>query len=65
MTNLEYTEYLRSRGFLSDRYYYQLNGKDAETNYIEILRNRSKQLWDLYYNDDTVDEIVISSEVKD
>ena len=65
MTNLEYIEYQRSRGFLPDRYYYQLNGKDAQTNYIEILRQHSNQLQDLYYNEDTIDEIIISSEVKD
>lgn len=43
MTKEEYIEYLHDVGLCPDRYYYQQNGKDINTNYQEILRKRQKE----------------------
>ena len=43
-------EYYRSRGWMPDRYYYQLNGKSAQDNYAQILREREKNLLPLLEN---------------
>ena len=47
MDKLEYIEYLHDIGLCPDRYYYQQNGKDINTNYQEILRKRQKESMEL------------------
>lgn len=47
MDKLEYIEYLHDMGLCPDRYYYQQNGKDANTNYQEILRKRQKENFEM------------------
>jgi hypothetical protein len=37
------TEELHSIGYLPDRYYYQINGKTAQENYMTIKRQRAER----------------------
>jgi hypothetical protein len=39
---MDLLEYYHNTGKCPDRYYYQLNGKDAGTNYAEIQRRRAE-----------------------
>jgi hypothetical protein len=39
---MDLLEYYHRTGKCPDRYYYQLNGKDAGTNYAEIQRRRAE-----------------------
>ena len=51
--DLEQVEYNRSRGYLPDRYYYQLNGKDAFSNFQE----QHKKLRDQYIQREQIKEL--------
>ena len=44
MTKQELIEYLHNSGKMPDNYYYQVNGKSAEENYIEITRKRRDKI---------------------
>ena len=52
----------RQRGTLPDKFWYQLNGKSAQENYIEQRAKMYERLAE--ENDDGDDEIFITSEVK-
>ena len=39
----EQIEYLHDRGLMPDMYYYQINGKSFQENYISIHRQRQQQ----------------------
>ena len=43
-------EWYRSRGQMPDWIYYQINGKSAQENYAQILREREKNLLPLLEN---------------
>lgn len=43
MTKQELIEYLHNSGKMPDIYYYQVNGKSAEENYIEITRKAQEK----------------------
>lgn len=53
----EEMELNREKGFIPDRVWYQINGKSADENFIEILKNRTKK----FREKETVH---ISSEIK-
>ena len=53
----------RQRGTLPDRYWYQLNGKSAQENYMEQKANMYERFAE-DNDDDGDDEIFITSEVK-
>ena len=52
----------RQRGTLPDKFWYQLNGKSAQGNYMEQKANMYERFAE--DNDDGDDEIFITSEVK-
>lgn len=39
----EEMELNREKGFIPDRVWYQINGKSADENFAEILKNRQKK----------------------
>ena len=51
----------RQRGTLPDKFWYQLNGKSAEENYME---QKAKMYESFAEQDDGDEEIFITSEVK-
>ena len=51
----------RQRGTLPDKFWYQLNGKSVEENYME---QKAKMYERLAEQDDSDEEIFITSEVK-
>ena len=53
----EEMELNREKGFIPDRVWYQINGKSAEENYVEILKNRQKKSQEK-------ETVQISSEIK-
>ena len=54
----------RQRGTLPDKFWYQLNGKSAQENYIEQRAKMYERLAEENDDDDGDDEIFITSEVK-
>ena len=56
-------EFLHNSGKMPDRYYYQLNGKSAEENYIEQKRKNQARIKEMLYGEDYSD-LHITCEVK-
>lgn len=52
----------RARGTLPDKFWYQLNGKSAQENFMEQRAKLYEELSD--EEDDSEDEIKVTSEVK-
>ena len=52
----------RAQGTLPDKFWYQLNGKSAQENYMEQRAKLYEALSD--EEDDSDDEIMVTSEVK-
>lgn len=53
----------KQRGTLPDKFWYQLNGKSAQENYMEQKAKMYERLVE-YREDDSDDELYITSEVK-
>ena len=56
-------EFLHNSGKMPDRYYYQLNGKSAEENYIEQKRKNQARLREMLCGEDYTN-LHITSEVR-
>lgn len=54
-------EYLHDTGKMSDKYYYQVNGKTFEENYIKILQTKKQQRSQKIAIDKQVEEMIYSS----
>lgn len=65
----EQIEYLHNRGLMTDNFYYQVNGKSLQENYMDILRkrqhqfirDREQQLYIDKYIDDKLSECIEKS----
>ena len=59
--NQEIIEYNRSRGYLPDMYYYQLNNKSADENYREQKQKRFRLKYSKYSLEDFVMDLLRAS----
>lgn len=55
-------EYYHNSGLMPDWVYYQVNGKTAQENYIDILMKRDKEQRDLLYGREVEESISKSLE---
>ena len=60
----EMIEYYHNRGLMPDWWYYQVNGKSAEENYIDMVNRRSLKFRDEMLREEEKKELEKELEVK-
>ena len=60
----EMIEYYHNRGLMPDWWYYQVNGKTAEENYIDMVNRRSLKFRDEMLREEEKKELEKELEVK-